>query len=334
MMAARTRDTLCCPSGTVGPSGGRHRRPVGDPGPRTVRSRGGDRPGEPRVGPHRGGVARVAPVAPPTAARCRAAPAGCSPRRYVARRGQTQTRARRGGGPGDRRRGRTREDVMSVLADAVRDVQTALERRRVTSTTRTTFQAATLLLRDERARVRADETTSESKRTEKLKRLDDIASSLARTAVRDQGLMALLGEDARVSPEARALAREMLARAGVEQAPVEAPPVEEAPAAPVKAGVAPQAVVSRQMPNPFLAPDFSAARPSAARPSRLAGWELLGPLLRSFERAGSGASACMDLPEPSSRRAAGDHELMPHPARLVAPAPAGHRPLPTAHAPG
>src|ERR1700712_2483852 len=179
MMAARTRDTLCCPSGTVGPSGGRHRRPVGDPGPRTVRSRGGDRPGEPRVGPHRGGVARVAPVAPPTAARCRAAPAGCSPRRYVARRGQTQTRARRGGGPGgDRRRNRAREDVMSVLAQAVREVQTALERRQVTSSTRTTFQAATLLLRDERARVRADETIGDSRRTEKLKRLEHGGSPL------------------------------------------------------------------------------------------------------------------------------------------------------------
>ncbi len=223
---------------------------------------------------------------------------------------------------------------MSVLTDAVREVQTALERRRVTSTTRTTFQAATLLLRDERARVRADESIGEGRRTEKLKRLDDVASSLARTAVRDQGLMALLGEDAVVSPEARTLEREMAARAGIESAPVEAPPVEEAPAAPAKPGVVPQSVVSRQMANPFLAPDFSAARPSAARPSRLAGWELLGPLLRSFERAGSGASACMDLPEPISRRAAGGHELMPHQARLVASAAEGHRTFLLADEPG
>jgi SNF2 family DNA or RNA helicase len=223
---------------------------------------------------------------------------------------------------------------MSVLAQAVREVQTALERRRVTSSTRTTFQAATLLLRDERARVRADETIGDSRRTEKLKRLDDVASSLARSAVRDQGLMALLGEDAVVSPDARALEREMLQRAGIEPAPVEAPPVEEAPAAPAKPGVVPQSVVSRQMANPFLAPDFSAARPSAARPSRLAGWELLGPLLRSFERAGSGASACMDLPEPTSRRAAGALELMPHQARLVASAAEGHRTFLLADEPG
>jgi hypothetical protein len=223
---------------------------------------------------------------------------------------------------------------MSVLADAVREVQTALERRRVTSATRTTFQAATLLLRDERARVRADESIGETRRAEKQKRLDDVASSLARSAVRDQALMALLGEDAVVTPEARALEREMLARAGIEPAPVEAPPVEEVPAAPAKPGVVPQSVVSRQMANPFLAPDFSAARPAAARPSRLAGWELLGPLLRSFERAGSGASACMDLPAPITRRAAGGHDLMPHQARLVAAAAEGHRSFLLADEPG
>ena len=50
--------------------------------------------------------------------------------------------------------------------------------------------------------------------------------------------------------------------------------------------VVPQSVVSRQLANPFLAPDFEAARQTTARPRRLVGWELLGPLLSSFERAG------------------------------------------------
>ena len=96
----------------------------------------------------------------------------------------------------------------------------------------------------------------------------------------------------------------------------------------------PQSVVSRQLANPFLAPDFSAARPSAPRPTPLTGWELLGPLLRSFERAGSGASACMALPAPSSRRAPGGLELMPHQARLIAAAAAGHRTFLLADEPG
>src|SRR4029453_8176505 len=80
----------------------------------------------------------------------------------------------------------------------------------------------------------------------------------------------------------------------------------------------------RQLANPFLAPDFSAARPTPARPHRLAGWELLGPLLSSFERAGGGAPACMALPEPSSRHAPAGSELMPHPAQGVAAAASGH----------
>ena len=96
----------------------------------------------------------------------------------------------------------------------------------------------------------------------------------------------------------------------------------------------PQSVVSRQLANPFLAPDFSAARPSTHRPTPLAGWELIGPLLRSFERAGSGAPACMDLPAPASRRAPGGLELMPHQARLIAAAAAGHRTFLLADEPG
>ena len=223
---------------------------------------------------------------------------------------------------------------MSVLADAVRDVRTAVGSGRATSTTRTKFQAVALLLREERARIQADESSSDARRGEQLKRLDEVATSLAKIAVRDSALLALLGEDAVVSDDARSLERDMLRRAGIETADVEAPPVEESPAAPARPGVVPQSVVSRQMSNPFLAPDFSAVRPSGPRPTRLSGWELLGPLLRSFERAGDGAPACMDLPEPVSLRTSGDRTLMPHQARLVAAAADGHRTFLLADEPG
>jgi hypothetical protein len=226
---------------------------------------------------------------------------------------------------------------MSVLARSVREVETALRSGRVTPATRTKFQAVALLLREERARVRAEENSSDARRAERLKRLDDIATTLAMTAVRDPALLALLAEDAIVSDEARSLARDVRRKAGSETGPEtdvdEAPPV-EVPAAPTKPRVVPQSVVSRQLANPFLAPDFSAARPSAPRPTPLAGWELLGPLLRSFERAGGGASACMALPAPSPRRAPGGRELMPHQARLVAAAQAGHRTFLLADEPG
>jgi SNF2 family DNA or RNA helicase len=88
------------------------------------------------------------------------------------------------------------------------------------------------------------------------------------------------------------------------------------------------------MANPFLAPDFSAARERTARPRRLAGWELIGPLLSSFERAGGGDSACMLLPAPSSRGAVKGLALMPHQAQLVAAAAAGHRSFLLADEPG
>ena len=65
-----------------------------------------------------------------------------------------------------------------------------------------------MLLRDERARVRAAD-GSERHQAEQLKRLDGIATILATTAVRDAGLLALLAEDADVSDAARTLRREM-----------------------------------------------------------------------------------------------------------------------------
>jgi hypothetical protein len=223
--------------------------------------------------------------------------------------------------------------VVSVLTRAVREVETALRNGRVTSATRTTFQAAALLLREERARVKADATSSEAHRNEQLKRLDGLATTLAMNAVRDSALLALLDEDAVVADGARARKRELLAAAGLES-DVEEPPPVEVPVPDTTPRVVPRSVVSRQLANPFLAPDFSAARPSAPRATPLAGWELLGPLLRSFERAGSGAPACMDLPAPTDLRTRGGRELMPHQAALVAAAAAGHRTFLLADEPG
>jgi superfamily II DNA or RNA helicase len=222
-----------------------------------------------------------------------------------------------------------------VLARAVREVEGAVQRGSVTASVRTKFQAVALVAREERARVRADDGDSPSHKAEQLKRLDGIATILARTAVRDSALLALLGEDAVASDSARALRAEMLRAAGVEPAPVEAPPAEpeETPAA-LERRVVPQSVVSRQLANPFLAPDFEAARPVTAAPRRLFGWELLTPLLNSFERAGGGAPACMSLPFPSSQFTPAGLELMPHQGQLVAAAAQGHRTFLLADEPG
>jgi hypothetical protein len=221
-----------------------------------------------------------------------------------------------------------------VLARTAREVEAAAQRGRVTPAVRTKFQAVALLLRDERARVRAA-TGTESHRAEQLRRLDGIATILATTAVRDAQLLALLAEDSDVSDAARSLKREMLRELGIEPAPEEMAPAETATATAVtERRVVPQSVVSRQLANPFLAPDFSAAPQPAARPRRLGSWELLNPLLSSFERAGGGAPACMTLPAPTARFTPAALELMPHQGQVVAAAAAGHRTFLLADEPG
>ena len=223
---------------------------------------------------------------------------------------------------------------MSVLARNAREVEAAAQRGRVTPAVRTKFQAIALLLRDERARVRAA-AGSDSHRAEQLRRLDGIATILATTAVRDAQLLALLAEDSDVSDAARSLKREMLRELGIEPTPEEIAPAETAtaPAGPERR-VVPQSVVSRQLANPFLAPDFSAVPQRTSRPRRLASWELLGPLLSSFERADGGAPACMALPAPTARFTPAGLELMPHQGQVVAAAAAGHRTFLLADEPG
>ena len=251
----------------------------------------------------------------------------------LARPGQRQTSARHTA-PRNQRRVRHHGDVVSVLARNAREVEAAAQRGRVTPAVRTKFQAIALLLRDERARVRAA-AGSDSHRAEQLRRLDGIATILATTAVRDAQLLALLAEDSDVSDAARSLKREMLRELGIEPAPEEIAPAETATApAGTERRVVPQSVVSRQLANPFLPPDFSAVPQLTSRPRRLASWELLGPLLSSFERAGGGAPACMALPAPTARFTPAGLELMPHQGQVVAAAAAGHRTFLLADEPG
>jgi len=221
-----------------------------------------------------------------------------------------------------------------VLARTAGEVEAAARRGRVTPAVRTKFQALALLLRDERARVRGA-AGSDTHRAGQLRRLDGVAAILATTAVQDAGLLALLGEDCGVSDAARSLKREMLRDLGIEPAPEQIASAQTATApAGTQRRVVPQSVISRQLASPFLAPDFSAVPQRTSRPRRLAGWELLGPLLSSFERAGGGAPACMALPAPTARFTPAGLALMPHQGQLVAAAAAGHRTFLLADEPG
>jgi superfamily II DNA or RNA helicase len=220
-----------------------------------------------------------------------------------------------------------------VLARVVREVESAVTRRSAMPDVRTRFQVVALLAREERARVKADETLSDAKRAEELKRLDGIATILAQTAARDSTLFELLAEDAEISHSAEELRRDLLKRAGIDVPDPEPEPV-------VMVGPdlldrrVPQSVIARQLANPFLVPDFEAATPVRRPTGRLATWELLGPLFRSFEDTTPGAATCMDLPDPYPVMLPAGRELMSHQARLVAAAAEGHRTFLLADEPG
>jgi hypothetical protein len=252
----------------------------------------------------------------------------------VARPGQRQKSARPAA-PRKQRGTRHRGDVVPVLARTVREVEAAAQRGRVTPAVRAKFHAVALLLREERARVRATAGRGSSG-SEQLKRLDGVAAILATTAVQDAGLLALLDEGSEVSGAARSVMREMMLDLGIEPGPEVIAPARTAtpPSGGSERRVVPQSVVSRQLANPFLAPDFSAVPQRASSPRRLTDWELLGPLLSSFERGGEGAPACMTLPAPTARFTPPGLELMPHQGQLVAAAAAGHRTFLLADEPG
>ena len=207
-----------------------------------------------------------------------------------------------------------------------------VERGRVTSSTQSTFQAVALLVRELRALINADE-LSESQRNSRLKPINAIATVLARTAARDGQLLALLADDA-APPAGSTVLRELRQATGLAGAPepVVVQPTEQV--AKVERRVVPQSVISRQLANPFLAPDFSEPLPVKPKGRVLSSWELLGPLLRSFETASGGVSSCMTLPEASALKGLSSLGLMPHQAQLVAAAAQGHRTFLLADEPG
>jgi hypothetical protein len=254
----------------------------------------------------------------------------------LARQGQRQSANRRTTGRNQRRgRALDNEGIIPVLARAVREVETAVQRRQVNDGTRTKFQVVALLVREERAAVKADAEASEAHRADQLRRLDGIATILAKTAAVQPTLLALLAEDAEVSDEARDLRRRMLTQGGVEvpeEEVVEPEAVDPATVGATRRKV-PASVMARQLANPFLLPDFEAVQQGSGRARRLAGWELLGPLFRSFEYASNGVS-CMPLPEPEKVRLPAGRELMRHQAQLVAAAADGHRTFLLADEPG
>jgi hypothetical protein len=225
-----------------------------------------------------------------------------------------------------------------VLADEVRDIERAVQRGRVVSGVRGTFQAVALLLREERARTKAA-AMPEPRRTAAMKRIGGLATALARVAARDGALLALLAEDTPLLPGTNQRVAQLRSAAGLEPAEEPADPTAPRSDAPIgdrppPRQVVPQSVISRQLANPFLEPDYSAVGPRPRSPRLLANWELIAPLLRAFETASGGAPSSMQLPPAGSLWAAGGRELMPHQAQVIAAAAQGHRTFLLADEPG
>lgn len=252
--------------------------------------------------------------------------------------GQSKQRTAQRGSTTQRRRSRPVDDVgvIPVLARTAREVETAVQRGPLKPANRARFQVAALLLREERARVKNDPNLTDAERANEQKRLDGLAGILAKTAARDTSLISMLAENAPVTAAAKALRRDMLLAAGVELSPDDLIiTTEPAPAdKQVEKQVVPASVRQLQMSNPFLAPDFSAVAPSAPAPSRLANWELIEPLFRSFEYGAGGGAASMELPEAGALASIGGLELMRHQARFVEEVRRGHRTFLLADEPG
>ena len=242
------------------------------------------------------------------------------------------TRGRRPSG--NRQRQQSHEHgLVTVLQKAVRDVDQAVQRGKIGPSVRSRFQATALLVREERDRIKAEE-TSEARKSSELKKIDALATVMARTAARDSSLLAVLVDGAPLVDGTRMVMHDLRQAAGIED-PDELPATSngQAQTKPERA-VVPQSVISRQLANPFLEPDYSAVPLRAHRPKTLSTWELLGPLLRSFEEAQSGAVSCMELPPPGSLAAFSGRELMPHQAQVIAAAEEGHRTFLLADEPG
>lgn len=237
---------------------------------------------------------------------------------------------------------RSRDDdapIIPILARKVREVEAKAQAgTKLGPTNRTKYQVIALLMREERARVKGDKDLSDANRAELLKRLDGIAQILAKTAARDTSLITLLEPEAGVSTVAQRFRRDWLLDSGAELSPDELIITREPEATPVVLAnqVIPQSVKARQLANPFLAPDFSASTQPVVHPRRLANWELLGPLFKSFEYGSGGQAASMDMPEAPKldRLSPNGMELMRHQARFIESARLGHRSYLLADEPG
>ncbi|MGO4678978.1 DEAD/DEAH box helicase [Microbacterium sp. 2MCAF23] len=233
--------------------------------------------------------------------------------------------------------------LIPILARKVREIEAKAQHGKLGPTNRVKFQVIAFLVREERARAKGDAALGDAARAEQLKRLDGVATILAKTAARDTSLIQLLEADQATSPVAKRMRRDWLLESGAELAPEELViadviRVQQAPVVPAALAerqVTPPSVESRMLANPFLAPDLT-PRPASTPRRRLDGWDLMGPLYKAFESGAGGGMASMELPPLPEY----DHlspkglEVMVHQSRFLESVRAGHRSFLLADEPG
>src|SRR5688500_14839045 len=140
--------------------------------------------------------------------------------------------------------------IIPILARKVREVEAKAQRGKLGPTNRVKFQVIAFLVREERARVKGDTTVTDGVRAELLKRLDGVATILAKTAARDTSLIQLLEADQAASPVARRMRRDWLLESGAELGADELIITDVAPAA--TTNVVPAALAERQVVPPTI----------------------------------------------------------------------------------
>ena len=255
----------------------------------------------------------------------------------MAQTGPSRTRSRPSGAKKGRKKPIDDEGIIPILARAVREVESAAGRGKVTAGNRVKFHVTALLVREERAKAKENAALSVAERQETLKRLDGLASIMAKTAAKDTSLIQLLAPEAKISEAAKKLRRDYLVASGQELAPDDLIIVDETPEVSPETAkqVVPASVRQAQLANPFMAPDFAAyQKPHGSVEGRLLNWELMEPLFRSFEQGSGGGVATMDLPSAANLSTPGGLDLMVHQSEFVESVRGGHRSFLLADEPG
>lgn len=255
----------------------------------------------------------------------------------MAQSGPSRTRSRPSGAKRGRKKPIDDEGIIPILARAVREVESAAGRGKVTAGNRVKFHVTALLVREERAKAKENAALSVAERQETLKRLDGLASIMAKTAAKDTSLIQLLAPEAKISEAAKKLRRDYLVASGQELAPDDLIIVDETPEVSPETAkqVVPASVRQAQLANPFMAPDFAAyQKPVGSVEGRLLNWELMEPLFRSFEQGSGGGVATMDLPPAANLSTPGGLDLMVHQSEFVESVRGGHRSFLLADEPG